>query len=237
VKIAVTDLTRMQPGCKCVAGVDVDSGAHVRSIVVGGRLGSELLTCHGGPFDLTTTVDLRITAPVPRPPQVEDHAFKPRNARSIGPIEPSIFWDMLDHLSEPKLATLFGPDLKYLRSGRAGVVQDHGSASLGCLKPVRPPCLSIRRRERGYDQVRVTADDGVFRLDLSATDIRLFGDDHITPDPAAIERVRAQIARGVRVLLSVGLTRPFAPSPDAPPIHWLQVNNIHLQSDPCWRLQ
>ena len=39
------------------------------------------------------------------------------------------------------------------------------------------------------------------------------------------------------LLLSVGLTRPFAPSPDAPPIHWLQVNNIHLEPDPCWRLR
>jgi hypothetical protein len=227
----------MQPGYMCVAGVDVESGAHVRPVVVGGRLSSELLACHGGPFDLATVVDLKITAPVPQLPRVEDHAFKARNARAIGPIEPSIFWDMLDHLAQPKLATLFGPDLKYLGSGRAGVDLDHGTASLGCLQPARPPHLYTLRRVRGYDQVRVKVDDGVFQLDLSATDIRLFGDNHVTPDPVALDRVQAQIARGARVLLSVGLTRPFAPSPDAPPIHWLQVNNIHLESDPCWRLR
>lgn len=156
----------------CVAGVDVETGAHVRPVVVGRRLGSELLACHGGPFDLATVVDLSITEPVPRPPQVEDHAFKPRNARVVRPVKPSIFWEILDYLAQPKLATLFGPDLKHIGNGHAGVDLDRGMASLGCLEPARPPRLYIRHRERGNHQVRVTVDDGLFRLDLSATDIR-----------------------------------------------------------------
>jgi hypothetical protein len=227
----------MQPGYMCVAGVDVASGAHVRPVVVGGRLGTDLLACHGGPFDLAVVVDLMITVPVPKPPQVEDHAFKPRNAQAIKAIDPPLFWDMLAHLARPKLSALFGPDLKYLGGGRVGVELEHGSASLGCLRPARAPRLDVRRREGRSAQVRMTVEDGDLRLDLSVTDIRLYGQDHVTPDREAIDRVQQQISRGARILLSVGLTRPFAPSPDATPIHWLQVNNVHVESDPCLRLQ
>ena len=37
-------------------------------------------------------------------------------------------------------------------------------------------------------------------------------------------------------MLGVGLTRPFAPTAGEPPLHWLQVNNLHLEDDPAWRL-
>jgi hypothetical protein len=36
------------------------------------------------------------------------------------------------------------------------------------------------------------------------------------------------------VIFGVGLTRPFAEREDAPAVHWLQVNNIHLRNDPYW---
>ena len=48
--------------------------------------------------------------------------------------------------------------------------------------------------------------------------------------------VAARLARGVPCLLSVGLTRPFSSREGDAPVHWLQVNNIHLEDDPAWRL-
>jgi hypothetical protein len=37
------------------------------------------------------------------------------------------------------------------------------------------------------------------------------------------------------IVLSVGLTRPFAPEGFEMLVHWLQVNNIHVSADPLWR--
>lgn len=37
------------------------------------------------------------------------------------------------------------------------------------------------------------------------------------------------------IILSVGLTRPFAPEGFQNPVHWLQVNNIHVPIDPLWQ--
>jgi hypothetical protein len=51
-----------------------------------------------------------------------------------------------------------------------------------------------------------------------------------------VRRVADRLAQGVPALLSVGLTRPFSTRPDEPPLHWLQVNNLHLEDDPAWRL-
>lgn len=60
--------------------------------------------------------------------------------------------------------------------------------------------------------------------------------DGARPDAETIRDVAGRLARGVPALLSVGLTRPFSARPDEPPLHWLQVNNIHLEDDPAWRL-
>jgi len=44
------------------------------------------------------------------------------------------------------------------------------------------------------------------------------------------------IERGPEMILSVGLTRPFAPSSESEEVHWLQVNNVHFEDDPVWQL-
>ena len=82
--------------------------------------------------------------------------------------------------------------------------------------------------------MRVT--DGELDLDLGVTDIRLYGEDHVTPDRETVNRLAKRLADGTVVVLSMGLTRPFAGSSNFAPVHWLQVNNIHLEDDPIWQL-
>jgi len=71
---------------------------------------------------------------------------------------------------------------------------------------------------------------------LLLQDIRLFANDYVTPDMDVMKRVNERIQAGIGVILSVGLTRPFTPSPELAPQHWLQVNNIHLEDNPIWPL-
>ena len=235
-KIVVTHLTRMQRGYVCVAGLDPESDRAVRPVIETARLSTKILARHGGPFDLATMVDLGATEPIPNRPEVEDHTFSPRDARLIEPVAPARFWDMVTTRARPSLAEIFGPDLKKRGGGAAVVEIGSGSASLGYLAPSERPELYVKSRDGRADQVRMIVADRAFELDLGVTDIRLYGSDHVTPDPEAVRRVSDEIANGTGVVLSVGLTRPYTSAPDRPPVHWLQVNNVHLESDPAWRL-
>ena len=110
-------------------------------------------------------------------------------------------------------------------------------ASLGFLRPAAPPKLYLTRSRDGKPQIRMKLCDGQIEADAGVTDLRLFGDDHATPEPARVRAVAQWIADSGDVILGVGLTRKFRPSDDAAYRHWLQVNNIHLRSEPAWRLQ
>jgi len=67
---------------------------------------------------------------------------------------------------------------------------------------------------------------------LSVTDIRLFRDDFVTPDEEKVKHVAKRItqeAKYGRVVLGLGLTRPFAEFVGGEAVHWVQVNGIHLR--------
>jgi hypothetical protein len=237
VRIVVTHLTRMQPGFICVAGLDVETNAHVRPTMHSSRLPYRLLALHGGLFDLGAIVDLGQTYHVGRPPEGEDHSFQPRLARRMGQMAPEEVWSRLRAVSATRLADLFGPELRQRGARSCGVDAGKGIASLGCLLPVEPPVLYVQVRPGRLDQVRLHLSDGRFALDLGVTDIRLYGADHVTPAKTRIEAVAARLRVGVEVVLAVGLTRASAGTPDYPPLHWLQVNNLHLADEPGWRLE
>jgi hypothetical protein len=104
------------------------------------------------------------------------------------------------------------------------------------LIPRGQPTLTLSQKPDGREVVRMALSDGEFSLDLSVTDLRLYTDDGGRPDVERVRDVTERLTRGVKVLLSVGLTRPFAARAGETPVHWLQVNNLHLEDDPCWRL-
>ena len=221
----------------CVAGVELSMREHVRPVPADRQqLRAALLVRNGGPFEMAARVDLGAVTRVASPPETEDHRFIPQQAAKVGDVPPAEFWRLLNDLAETKLARLFGPDLTKRGSSAAAVDKGRGTASLGCLAPTARPTLYIRARAGRPAQVRLRLSDGELHLDLGVTDIRLYAADHVTPDPRTIDRVARRLAGGEPVILSVGLTRASASSPDFSPVHWLQVNNVHLESDPTWRL-
>src|SRR4051794_27094882 len=208
-RMVVTHLTRMQRGTICVAGLDVDTGRHVRPIPPMGVLQSRMTAPRGGPFDMATVVDLGLVRPVPAAPEVEDVEITWWHARAVGGIEPELFWETLRFVSRPSLSELFGPALRTIgRSGRQRAVTDlgSGSASLGVLVPLGRPRLTLDKKPDGREVVRMQLWDGERRLDLSVTDLRLYADDGGRPDSARVEAVAKRLDRGVPVLLGVGLT-------------------------------
>lgn len=228
-EIVVNHLTRMQPGHICVAGIDTATGAHVRPVIFG-RLSAALLARYGGPFDLAAVVALGPTHADGKPPEVEDQRFEPKRARRLRQLDTAAFWALLQRAARTRLRDIFGSALR--PQGRAcAVPAGEGIASLGCLVPAAPPTLALDTAGKP----RVTLSDGALAANVSVTDLRLYRDDFQTPRRDAVEALAARITSGVPVIVSVGLTRPFAKDDGSPPLHWLQVNNLHLADDPIWR--
>jgi len=222
----------MYRGYVCVAGVNIQTMAHVRPARGGARLSTEVLKRYGGPFDMASLVDLSACEHTPSRPEVEDYLIDVSRLRFIRTFENQEFWRMLTRIARPRLSQIFGNDLTRRGPQSCGVDVGAGEASLGCLLPSGRPHLYLREDE-GKPKIRIEITDEEFDLDLAVTDIRLYGDDHVAPNPVEIERVANRLSSGVGVVLSVGLTRPYPPSS---PLHWLQVNNIHLEDDPAWQL-
>jgi hypothetical protein len=228
VRIVVNHLTRMQPGYICVAGIDLDTGQHVRPVVGDRRMGAHLLRRNRGVFDLAAVIELGRTREHGHPPEIEDILFEPRDAVHQRDMPPDEFWDRLTSIAATRATALFGEALR--PHGRTYAVDvGRGRASLGCLRPVGTS-LEIDR----YGAVRAAVTDGDLSASLPVTDIRLFEDDFKTPRREVIDHLARRMRSGVGVLLSVGLGRPWQRPEDDAPRHWLQMNNSILADEPVW---
>lgn len=238
-RIVVNHLTRMRGGYVCVAGVDPETLEHVRPVLQDGALPFELLARYGGPFDMARVVEIGAPRPTPEKPHVEDCVFVQARAKFRKSLPGEEFWDLLARVSKTSLREIFGDELRRVGPSSCGTDVGQGKASLGCLRPQRPPRLCyVPKGPSGKPRIRIGICDGQLDVSLPVTDIRLYEDDHITPDREMIEEIASRLERSEPVILSVGLTRAFASSRESSraPLHWLQVNNIHLHSDPTWQL-
>jgi hypothetical protein len=235
-RILINHLTRMHGGHICVAGVDLKTRRHVRPMLANDPLPFYLLARYGGPFDMAMIVDLGSPRAMPVAPHVEDHVFVPARARVERLAAVHEFWALLDELRCPSLRQIFGASLSEVGQSHYGTEVGQGTASLGFLRPVAPPELYVTRNPSGKAQIRMKLSDGQIEADAGVTDLRLFGDDHATPDLARVRATTQRLADSRDVILGVGLTRKFRSADDATYRHWLQVNNIHLRAEPTWRL-
>ena len=236
-RIVINHLTRMQQGYVCASGYDPEAGKHVRPLLPGhdNRLTTDFLALHGGPFDVGAIVDLGVPRYIGQPPELEDHRIQTASLKSAGTMAPDGFWAMLTRVARNNLREIFGSDLVPIGETSAGVDVHRGQASLGCLIPHNLPFLFLMAGRKG-PEVRIIVKDGDFDLNLRVTDIRLYRDDHVRPNIEAIHRTAAEICK-CPCILSVGLTRQYQSSTMTKPMHWLQVNNIHLQNNPTWTLR
>ena len=235
-QIAINHLTRMRAGYVCTAGVDLQTAGHVRPVLEDGALPFDVLARYGGPFEMAGLVDLGRPRPTPERPHVEDHVIVPTRVRALGSVPPADFWALLCRVSKTRLREIFGDELRRVGRSSCGADLGQGEASLGCFRPgVAPRLFYLTEGSSGRPRIRMRIDDGQFDVLVGVTDIRLYGDDHVTPDRAMVEKTAARMAGG-GVILGVGLTRGYASTTEAEPIHWVQVTNIHLESDPTWQL-
>jgi hypothetical protein len=230
-QILVNHLTRMQPGYFCAAGIDLETGTHVRPVLRRGRLTTDLLSTNGGPFDIGSVLDLGPTTNAGHAPELEDHRFDTAGVRWLYDDGADDYWDALEAVARESLEEIFGPALElWDESGTVDLGEGH--ASLGCLRPEKQPWMYVDHR----GTVRLVLDYLMPSVDLSVTDLRLYERDGRTPRRDLVRSVQKRLEAGVETILSVGLTRPWQKWNDDAERHWLQLNNIHLKDDPLWQL-
>ncbi len=220
-KILITDLTRMQGGHICVAGIDIDKNKRIRPVAAD-ALPGRLLVTNGGPLDVRRVIDIGRTAPRRSRPEIEDVRFEPRSIRLLNTMPEDEFLLRLARLSAFDL-TAIGSDLQ--PHGRNLVVPEgKGKCSLVIVRTTDPLHVHINAAGR----LRLDWQDGI---ELPITDLRLFESDFRTPDTQKANWLQDQLASRGERFLCFGLGRPFEG------FHWLQINNVHLGNSPGWQLQ
>jgi hypothetical protein len=230
-KFVLSHLTTMDAGFVCLAGLDLDTGNHIRPVLKGARLRSVLVEGLGGKVNMAQEIDLGPITPDPNPPETEDHIFSPGKMKIIRTLPGPEFWEAMKSAAIPRLDEIFGC---HLRNQKLSCVIDVGMGqhSLGCLTVENPPRIFINDRGRLRARVR----DGVYNVELSITDLRFYKIDQKTPRPEIIDNYNRRILMGADVILGVGLTRPWQKPDDTKPYHWLQLNAVHLSDNPAWQL-
>ena len=157
-------------------------------------------------------------------------------------LEAGKFWEMLQGVAKPTLSDVFGVDLKPRgRGGSYAVDKGQGIASLGCLvlQKASNPHLYI---DHGLNERKIRLQFIKMRtlVNLGVTDIRLYADDFLEPDPIRVSKINLELKSLFTrqgVILALGLSRALGDiRGEYPPVHWLQVNNIHLKTNPIWQL-
>ena len=211
----------MQSGHICVAGIDVDKNKRVRPVAAE-ALSGRLLATNGGPFDIRHVIDIGRTAPRRSRPEIEDVRFEPRSIRLLATMPEAEFVQRLARLAAADL-TAIGSDLQP-RGKNLVVPEGKGKCSLVIVHTTEPLRVHINADGR----LRLAWRDDI---ELPITDLRLFKSDLRTPDPSKTLWLEKQLAIGGEIFLNFGLGRPFEG------FHWLQLNNIHLTTNPRWQLQ
>jgi hypothetical protein len=216
----------MKPGYICVAGIDPETGKHIRPVLNHDRLSRNLLRKEGGVFEIGAIVEIGPTKNVGNAPEMEDHEFLPENLKHVRRLKPDDFWEWLIKTSEDKLKSIFGDDLEQ-RNNSCTLEVGSGIASLGNLAPEAIPYFGVD----GWGKIRIDLSNGELHPNLSVTDIRLYKSDQTTAKRKTVESVAARLTK-TETILAVGVGRAWKRNGDTVKRHWLQVNNIHLEEDP-----
>ncbi len=164
----------MRPGYICVAGITAKPHRHIRPVLSTG-LDTSLLRRADGPFGIGCVIELGETMYTGRSPEVEDYRFKREQAYYLRNLNPAHYWSVLQRVAHSTLTDIFGDDLQQ-RSRSCVMNVGMGVASLGCLRPPKPPRLYVN----GYGRIRMIINDNTYAADLSVTDLRLYETDHRT---------------------------------------------------------
>lgn len=231
VQLAITDLTRMQRGCVCIAGYDKE-GNCIRPVLPPPGISEASLYAGDSPIAFPfAVVECDLLFPLPQPPHTEDHIYVPgslafvrwvRDEKRERLLEMSLF-ENVEALFEQEIHDDWG---FYVLNGA-------GPRSIGAILPERIVGVKYELDVSGKWDYRLQFVDGMGRgYRLKITDLTWhYYCDSLRDGQHKPERIASDLTamlRSRKVYVRIGLSRGWA---DHPERCYLQVNAIHTIPD------
>jgi Dual OB-containing domain len=228
-RIVLNHITRMSKPRICIAGIDPDTGEHVRPTTPPADLITrELLAHQGGPISMGAEVELGDVHAEGTAPETEDHRFSTHALQHVRDLADDEFLDLLDRAAAQDLTTAFGPSLRR-HKWKYAIDPGGGRRSLAVLRCTKTPRLELDRR---YGKLQLRWSDPDPPTYLSVTDVRFYQADHKRIREDVVDDVARRLRRGVGCSLMLGVARPWQHPGDTKERHWLQLNGIVLEDHP-----
>jgi hypothetical protein len=228
--IVVTDLTRMQRGMVCIAGID-DAGRCIRPVLSQPGIPETALYNQGQPVIFPSArVEFFLLRPRPQPPHTEDVYFVEGSPHFIERVED--FEDVLKKSFFASVQRIF--DQPIIHDPGYSVMDCAGPRSIGTIRPGKITQV-IYTHEAANDawDYRLTFEDGegeIYRLKITDLTWHYYCDSlrerHFTPDRIA-EKLTEEL-KSKSIYLRIGLSRGWNKYPER---CFLQVNGIHTFPD------
>ncbi|MBI4768937.1 MAG: hypothetical protein HY784_00620 [Chloroflexi bacterium] len=228
--LAITDLTRMQRGCVCVAGYDKD-GRCVRPVLPPpGILESSLYAGERPAIFPFAVVEYDLLQPIVEPPHTEDWRYDPASVRFLRPVAPEKWRGVLEMGLFGEVAAIF--EQPVLTDPGFYVMAGQGPRSLGTVRPQLVFSATYRPKADRWDyRLRFVGGAGVV-YNLQVTDLawrylcdqrREAGEE---PDRIAADLTAA--LKSAEVYLRIGLARGWEKYPDR---CYLQITGVQAFPD------
>jgi len=232
----------------CVAALD-EAGHSIRPLPeVGGKglnhLRSDLRLPDGvliRPKVLVTAKWRRLTRL--HPPHVEDVGYEKASISVLGALCQEEFLDRLKKSCDSSVGKIYGKEIE--GGPKAYVSAGIGSRSLGTVRPIAPPTVSIFA-DKGEVQprLRFETEGDATPWDFRIVDLALLGYARSRHDNEPLSRIESGLNRALKqcqaIYLRLGLARPFKPEDaDWPKKRcYVMLIGIHTQPDylqgRCW---
>lgn len=223
--IVISHLTRMSAPRICVAGIEMDTLAHIRPTTPPDDLITRrLLRENRGPFAIGAVVDLGPVSPRPNAPENEDHGFRTVRAKHVEDLSDDRFLSILDAVSCSTLTEGFGPDLQR-HNWKYAIDAGCGDRSLAVLRASGRPVLEVDRK---FGNLQLKLDTAEGPTYLKVTDVRFYDEDQQTIRAEVVDDVAKRLRRGTTAYLMLGVARAYKASNDDRERHWLQLNGLVL---------
>lgn len=225
-QIMINHLSRMRGNKIAVAGLDLSNpDRHVRPMLNDFDSIMESSAKDSAVFSLGAIVSLTGTSASKAAHHGDEHVVTYVKAKKVAQLHPIEVWRTLGDIAKPTLKSIFGEEVKLL-SHRYVVERFRARTGLGCLRVMHTATLYKGYR---YARLRWVCDGRI--VDCPVTDARLYDRTGAVRE-SLIAHLNDRIKQGEALIVTVGLSRGFRRPGGRRELHWIQINNLYLETDP-----
>ncbi len=225
-QIMINHVSRLRGNKIAVAGLDLaNPGRHVRPMLNDFDALLESKTNGSSVFSLGAIVNLTGTSASKASHHGDEHVITYVRAKKVAQLHPIEVWRTLGDIARPTLRSIFGDDVQLL-SHRYVIERFRARSGFGCLRIMHTATLYKGYR---YARLRWLSDGRI--VDCPVTDARLYDRSGAVRDHL-IAHLNERIKHGEALIVTVGLSRGFRRPGGRRELHWIQINNLYLETDP-----